>query len=102
MPGVVSANAFLPSFPNIWPYNTQNFVNAPLATKLLMSNKLVKKAKRSIFSVVSVGPRENEAVHQWEIRVANVCQILEQHKVARDLLQKDMYPVVSPHLNGDA
>ncbi len=102
MPGIISENVFLPSFPNIWPYNTANFINTPLGTKLLMSNKLVHKAKRSIFSVISVGPRPGEAVYQWEIRVANVQHKLEQHKMARDLLQQQMYSLECQHLNGDA
>ncbi len=60
----------------------KNFLHADLGTKILMANKLVKKAKRSVFAVVSVGPRANETVIQWEIRISNMRRKVEQHKAA--------------------
>ena len=101
MPGVVHVNGAMPGFPNIWPYNTDMFVQATLGTKLLMSNKLIKKAKRSIAHIGSVGPQTDESTVQWEVRIANVTAILHKHQKARDLLEKDMYSS-GEHLNGDA
>ncbi len=101
MPGVIHENVYLLEFPNIWPYNTENFCNAALGTKLLMSNKLVKKVKRSVFHVVSVGPRDGEAIVQWEVRVANMWAHMRQHEKARDILQKTMYQHEAGHMNGN-
>ncbi len=100
MPGVIHENIYLPDFPNIWPYNTENFYNAALAIKLLMSNKLMKKAKRSVFHVVSVRPREGEPVVQWKVHVMNVQARVRQHEKARDMLQKTMYPHEAGQMNG--
>ncbi len=99
-PGVVHVNGAMPGFPNIWSYNCDMFVHATLGTKLLMSNKLIKKAKRSIAHIRSVGPQTGESTVQWEVCIANVTAILHKHQQARDLLEKDMYSS-GEHLNGD-
>ncbi len=91
MPGVINVNILLPNFLNIWPYNTELFFHADLSTKLLMSNKLVKKSKRSIFFVIANGLQQQETLVQWEVHVANVRDILQKHKAARNLLQSAMY-----------
>ncbi len=72
MPGIPYANNMLPEFPNIWPYTTEHFANAKLSVKLQMCNKLVVKAKKSIFFVIANGPRDGEHVVQWQVRVGNV------------------------------
>ncbi len=101
MLGVIHENVCLPEFPNIWPYNTENLYNAALGTKLLMSNKLVKKAKRSVFHVVSVGLRDGEAVVQWEVCIDNIRVRMRQHEKAQDMLQKNMYQHEAGHMNGN-
>ncbi len=99
MPGILSANCFLPSFLNIWLYNTEHFVDTELSIKLQMCNKLVVTAKKSVFFVIANGPRTDEALVCWQVRVANVKKRLRDHKSARELLQKEMY-VRPTSLNG--
>ncbi len=101
MPGVVHVNAVMPGFPNIWPYNTEMFVQTTLGMQLLMSNKLIKKAKCSIAHIRSVGPQTGETTVQWQVRIANVGGILEKHQQAPDLLEKKMYSS-GEYLNGNA
>ncbi len=101
MPGLLGANAFMPDFPNIWPYNTERFASAELAVKLMMSNKLVVKAKKSEFFVIANGPRPQEEVVCWQVRVNHVKKRLDQHKHARKLLADMMYKN-TVDMNGDA
>ncbi len=61
MPGLLLLNTVLPNFPNVWPYNIQNFVNAGLDVQLKMANKLVVKVRKSEFAVIANGPRPGEA-----------------------------------------
>ncbi len=99
MPGLLSLNQVLPNFPNVWPYNTQNFANAGLEVQLMMANKLVVKAQKSEFAVISIGPRQGEELCHWQVRVANVCKKIEQHETAHCLLQERMYGHAD-HMNG--
>ncbi len=81
----------MPDFPNIWPYNTERFVSADLGVKLMMSNKLVVKAKKSEFYVIANGPCPQEELVCWQVRVDNVRKRVAQHKKARKLLADMMY-----------
>ncbi len=67
MPGILSVNCVMPSFPNVWPYNTEHFVHAELSVKLQMCNKLVVEAKKSVFFIIANGPREGEELVCWQV-----------------------------------
>ncbi len=99
MLGLLSVNTVLPNFPNVWPYNTENFARADIGVQLMMANKLVKKAKTSVFHVIANGPREEEPIILWQVRVSNVKRKVVQHKEAHALLHKQMYDN-SAHMNG--
>ena len=101
MPGLLSMNTVLPNFPNVWPYNTLKFAQSDLGVQLQMVNKLVKKAKTSLFFVIANGPREGEEFVHWQVRISNVRCKVSQHKEARALLQDDIY-LNAPHVNGSA
>ncbi len=101
MPGLLSVNTILLNFPNVWPYNTPHFAQSPVGVQLMMGNKLVKKAKTSVFHVIANGPRAGKPVVLWQVQVSNVERKVRQHKAAHALLQDQMYqnPVA---LNGSA
>ncbi len=100
MPGLLSLNAVLPNFPNVWPYNTQNFVNVGLDVQLKMANKLVVKARKSEFAVIANGPRPGEELCCWQVRVANVRKKIDQHETSHHLLQETMYGQAA-QMNGE-
>ncbi len=100
MPGLLSVKRALPAFPNVWPYNTKRFSQAELSVKLQMCNKLVEKAKKSVFFVIALGPRQGEEVVCWQVRVANVQNHLRQHKIAQKMVEEEMYSEPA-HLNSD-
>ncbi len=91
MPGLLVMNRGVATLPNVWPYNTERFAAAELGVKLQMCNKLVVKAKKSVFFVIANGPHPQEELVQWEVRVANVQKRLRQHKEARHVVQSEMY-----------
>ncbi len=99
MPGLLHANSALPAFPNIWPYTTDRFANVDIAVKLQMCDKLVVKAKKSVFFVIANGPHDGEQVVHWEVRVSNVRKHLQQHEDAWKLVEKEMYTHCG-HMNG--
>ncbi len=99
MPGVLHANSALPAFPNIWPYTTERFVNADIGVKLQMCDRLVVKAKKSVFFIIANSPHDGEQVVHWEVRVSNVRKRLQQHEDTRKLVEKEMYTHCG-HMNG--
>ncbi len=56
MPGLLSVNSVLLNFPNVWPYNILKFSQSEIGVQLMMANKLVKKAKTSLFFMIANGP----------------------------------------------
>ncbi len=49
MPGLVVINSGLANLPNVWLYNAERFAASELGVQLQMCNKLVVKAKKSVF-----------------------------------------------------
>ncbi len=89
----------MPHLPNVWPYNTERFAQSEIGVQLMMANKLVVKAKRSLFFVIANGPHQGEDICLWEVRVNNVRNKVAQHKEAHGILQNGMYQNASS-MNG--
>ncbi len=101
MPGLVVIKSGLANLPNVWPYNMERFATSELGVQLQMCNKLVVKAKKSVFFVIANGPRPEEQLVHWEVHVANVKKHLRQHEDARTIVQAKMYKHCG-HFNGHA